>query len=123
MATISGESQNLSNGKSWESSLVLTAASTDERTSDAVDIRNAESVTLFVETSAGVNGGVVKLETAMTEDGPYFVAASVTTSAASTGYSANLSAGDDGLPAKYARARIETAIGVGTVEVYIVVQR
>lgn len=122
MAILSEESL-VREDKGWYMHKVLNDQSTDETTSDAVDIRNAKEVTLFVETGTGVNAGVVKLETAVNSSGPWFVAGSVTTSAASTGYADSIGGGDAGLPAKYARARIETAIGVGTVDVYICVQR
>lgn len=123
VATLSGEAQVHSNGREWELSKVLNDASVDETTSDAVDIRNCSEVGLFVESSAGVNGGVVKLETAMNLDGPWFVAGSVTVAGASSAYADSLGSGEAGLPAKYARARIETVINGGTVDVYIATQK
>lgn len=123
MAIISGEVQTLSGNRLWESSKVLDDQSVDETASSAVNIQNASEVTLFVESGVGVSGGVVKLETAMSESGPWFVAGTVTTAAASTGYADTLGGGDAGMPAKFARARIETVISGGTIDAYIVVQR
>lgn len=124
MAIISEESQVFSDHKEWSSYQVLDNQLADETTSDEVDVRNASAVTLFVETGSVVSGGVVKLETAATTSGPWFVAGSVTTSASNTGYAVTLSGGDDGLPARYARARIETVIaGGGSVDAYIIIQR
>ena len=122
MAIISGEAQVHSGNKEWESLKVLNDQSVDETVSDAVDIRNIDKLSLFVETGAGVSGGVVKLETAMNVDGPWFVAASITAAAASTGYAVSLGGDDDGIPAKYARARIETVISNGTIDAYIIKQ-
>lgn len=123
MAIISGEVKVHSANKELEIAKVFNDESADETASDAVDIRNADKVTLFVESGAGVSGGVVKLETAVNENGPWFVAGSVTVNAASTGFAVSLGGGDDGIPAKYARARIETVISNGTIDAYIAVQR
>ena len=123
MAILSEETKVASGVREWNSFKLLNDSSVDETASSEVDIRNAGEVTLFVETSAGVSGGVVKLETAITSGGPYFVAGSVTTSAASTGYADTIGGGDAGLPAKYARARIETVISGGTIDAYILVQK
>jgi len=126
----SSESQSGSLQREWEAHKVFDNASTDETTSPAIDIKNARSVSLFVETGVGVNAGVVQLEVAMTSSGPWLKVDSVTTSAASTAYQVVTSDALDGntnttvgLPAKYARARIETVIGVGTIDGYLVVQR
>lgn len=123
MAILGGEAQIHSGNKEWESSKVFNDQSVDETASSAVNIQNASEVTLFVETNTGVSGGVVKLETAMSENGPWFVAGSVTAAAASTAYADTIGSGDAGLPAKYARARIETVIIGGTIDAYIIVQR
>lgn len=104
---------------------VLDDELTDEVTSDPVNVEGAKAITLFVEGATGVTGGVVKLETAVNSAGPYFVAGSVTVNAAS-GFAVSLSGGDDGLPARFARARIETVISGGdapSVDAYIVVRK
>lgn len=101
---------------------VLAAQSVDETTSDAVDVFGASAISLMAVSSAGVSNGVVKLETSI--DGvTYYVAGTVTTNAASSAFSDSLAAGDNGFPAIFARARIETVITGGTVDVYIAVQK
>lgn len=123
VATLSGEAQVHSNGRELELFKVLENASIDETASDAVDIRNCSAITLFVETSAGVSAGVVKLETAVNLAGPWFVAGSVSPAAGETGYSDSPGNAAAGLPAKYARARIETVISGGTINAYICTQK
>jgi len=123
MAILSEESQVISNYGCWYGYKLANDISVDETATDAVDVRNARSVTLFVESGAGVSNGVVKLETAMNLTGPWFVAGTVTTNAASTGFADTIGGGDAGLPARYARARIETVISGGTIDVYIAVQQ
>lgn len=123
MAILAGEAKIHSGNKSWESYKVLDDASVDETASSPVEITNIDKLCLFVEAGVGVSGGVVKLETGMSVDGPWFVAGSITTAAASTGYAVTLGGDDDGIPAKYARARIETVISNGTVDAYINLQR
>lgn len=123
MAILSEVSKVHSGTKEWTLYKLLDNQSADETESDAIDITNADLVTLFVESGVGVSNGVVKLETAVQEDGPYFVAGTVTVNAASSAFADSIGGGDVGLPARYARARIETAITGGTVDVYIVVQR
>lgn len=99
---------------------VFNDVSADETKSDAVDTFDNDSVTLVVETGTGVNAGVVKLEGAMTSDyaGTWAELGSVTTSAASTTY--KVAVADNSLP--FMRARVETAIGVGTIDAWIVVR-
>jgi hypothetical protein len=130
VAITSSESELSTIQRGWEAFKVFEDASTDETTSPAIDIRNARSVSLFIETGVGVNAGVVQLEVAMSSGGPWVKVDGVTTAAASTGYQVVTSDALDGntnttvgLPAKYARARIETAIGVGTVDAYLVIQK
>lgn len=130
VAIASSEAQSAALQKEWESHKVFDDKSADETTSPAINIQNARSVSLFVETDASVNAGVVQLEIAMSSGGPWLKVDSVTTSAASTAYQVVTSDKLDGntnttvgLPAKFARARIETAIGVGTIDAYLVVQR
>ena len=124
MAILSGVTSVYPGHKEWELLKLLNDQSSDETTSDDVSIENADSVTLFVETAASTSGGVVQLQTAVTAGGPYFTAASITTSAASVGYAVTLAGGDDGMPARYARARIETAIaGGGSIDAYLVIQK
>ena len=120
MAILSEERKNTKTG-SWVKYKLLNDSANDEVTSDEVDISTAKSVTLFVETNGTVTGGVVQFQTAATTTGPYFAAGSVTTSAGSTGYAVTLSGGDDGFPAHYARARIETSIaGGGSIDAYLI---
>lgn len=124
MAILSEESKLYAlGGREWIAYKLLNDQSVDETTSDSVNIQNASSVTLLVESGAGVSAGVVKLETAITAAGPYYVAGTVTTNAASAAFADTISEGEAGLPAKYARARIETVISGGTVDVYIIVQK
>lgn len=124
MAILSGETKIESDNKEWGLYKLLNDESADETTSSAVLIENARAVTLFIETNGTVSGGVAKLETSVTEAGPYFVAGSVTTAAGSTGYAVSLGGDDDGFPARYARCRIETAIaGGGSIDAYIVIQK
>lgn len=103
--------------------------SVDETTSDALDTSLSSGVTMIVETAAGTNAGVVTLEGAVTSDyaGAWVSLGTVTTSAASTAYALTVSPSNDptsglGLPFPYIRARISTAIGVGSIDVYIVVR-
>lgn len=102
---------------------LLAAQSVDETTSDAIDISGARAVNLVVVSGAGVSNGVVKIEVAMDSAGPFYVAGTVTTNAASSAFSDALGPGDNGFPALWARARIETVITGGTVDAYIVVQK
>lgn len=102
---------------------VLAAQSVDETASDEVNIAGATNISLMALSSAGVSNGVVKIETSMVAGGPYYVAGTVTTNAASSAFSDSVGPGDAGFPALYARARIETVITGGTVDVYIAVQR
>lgn len=110
---------------------MMNDASADETTSDVLDVRNAEGITLLVESGVGVNAGVVTLEGAISSAyaGEWVSLGTVTTSAASTAYacsvspSANPESNAAGLPMPYVRARISTVIGVGTVDVYIVVKK
>lgn len=102
---------------------LLNDASADETTSDAVDVLDAESISLLIEAGTGVNAGVVKLEGAVTSDydGTWYEIASVTTSAGAKLYQAGAAVDEVNFP--YVRARIETVIGVGTIDVYLVVRR
>lgn len=102
---------------------VLAAQSVDETASDAVDISGATAVGLIVNSGAGVSGGVVKIETAVLSTGPWYVAGTVTTNAASSAFADSLGNGDSGFPALFARARIETVISGGTIDAYITVAR
>lgn len=126
MAILSEESIVGNNIREWQKYKLLNDVTDDETASDEVDITNAKSVTLFVESAAGVTGGVVKLDVSVTTGGPYFVAGSVTTNSASAAFADTIAEGEAGLPAKYARARIETVISGGaspSIEAYIIVQR
>lgn len=123
MAILSEEQKLFSGHREWKMVKLMNDASTDETTSDAVEIQNATSVTLLVETSTGVSSGVVKLEVGAVSTGPFYVAGTVTTNAASAAFCDTIAEGEAGLPAKYARARIETVIGGGTVDVYLIIQK
>lgn len=101
---------------------VLDDESADETTSGSVDIAGARAVSLMVASSAGVSSGVVKLETSI-DGSTWYVAGTVTTNAAEAAFSDSLGAGDAGFPAIYARARIETVIGGGTIDAFIAVQK
>src|SRR3990167_7133624 len=126
----SSESQLGAVQREWEAHKVYDDASVDETTSPAIDVRNARSVSLFVETGIGVSGGVVQLQVAMNTAGPWLLVDSITTSAASTAYQVVTSDALDGntnttvgLPAKYARSRIEAVISGGTIDGYLVIQK
>ena len=100
--------------------------SVDETTSDAIDTFEAEEITLLIEAGAGVNGGVVTLEGAVTSDyaGTWVSLGTVTTNGASKLFALSLSptndtSGDIGLPMPYIRARISTVITGGTIDLYI----
>jgi hypothetical protein len=104
--------------------------SADETTTDAVEASNAEAITMVVEAGAGVNAGVVILEGAVssTYAGTWVNLGQVTTSAASKAYAVSapkspIAENGVALPMPYVRARIETAIGVGSVDIYLIVKR
>lgn len=125
MAILSEEVFVSRQSNEWSQFKVLDDTATDETTSSEVDIRGAKSVALHVEASAGVNGGVVKLEAAPRSGytGTWMEIGTVTTNAASKLFSVSADLTVDGLPARVARARVETAISSGSVDIYITVQR
>ena len=126
MAILSQESKLETQNLEWSKYKLMDDASVDETTSDEVDVRNAKAVTLAVEAGAGVSGGVVKLEGAIRSGyaGTWVEMGSLTISAASKLYTVTVDSGDaNGLPLAYIRARIETVISGGTIDVYAVVQK
>lgn len=129
MAILSETSKVRPNSREEKVLKLLNDASTDETTSDAVDSRNVEEATLLVEAGAGVSSGVVKLEGAVSSDysGTWVELGSLTINAANqafaTSIATSLAATDvAGLPIPYVRARIETVIGGGTIDVYLILQ-
>ena len=124
MAILSTDSVTIKLG-SYNNYKVFNDESVDETKSDAIDSRAAKAVTLIVEAGAGVSSGVVKLEGAPTSDyaGTWVEMASLTINVASKIFSATVDVGDaNGLPMPYVRARIETVIGGGTIDAYIITQ-
>ena len=127
MANIQQETHISTQIKEWVSTQVFDDTTIDEtKSSPPVNVSNCEAVSLIVETSSGVSGGVVKLEGAMSSDyaGTWLELGSITTAAASKVYGASVGLGaTTGFPIKFVRARIETAISGGTVDAYIVTQK
>jgi len=126
MAILSEESKIGSQNLEWVKYKLMNDASTDETTSDEVDVRNAKAVTLAVEANTGVSAGVVKLEGAVRSGyaGTWIEMGSLTINAASKLFTVTIDAGDaNGLPLMYIRARIETAISGGNIDVYVIVQK
>ena len=94
--------------------------------STAVDVLDASSLTLLVESSAGTASGVVTLEGARTSDysGTWASITTATTNAASATFVSTVDIGDtSSVPVPYVRARISTVIGSGTADVYLIVRR
>lgn len=106
---------------------VIDGISADETKSDPIDVLLADAVSIVVVTSSGVNAGVVEIEGAIESDysGTWVSLGSITTSAASTVYAKSVALANaaTALPIPYVRAHISTGIGVGTVDVYIIVRR
>lgn len=125
MAILSMVTQVLQALKEVTSYKLFNDVATDETTSDAIEVLDAEAITVVVETSAGVSGGVVLLEGAMTSDyaGTWIFLGSITTSAASKSYDASISLGSGDPLVRYARLRVETAISGGTVDAYLNVRK
>jgi hypothetical protein len=125
MAITSMLSKVLNDGTEVTSYQVLDDISADESVSSEIEVLDAEAITLVVYTSAGVNAGVVLLEGAMTSAyaGTWLALGSITTAAASKAYEASISVGNGDPIVRYVRARIETAIGVGSVDAYINVRK
>lgn len=94
----------------------LVAASSDETFSASLDMGQVcTSWALQVNPSAALSAGVVMLELSL--DGVNFVTNQATSGALSGAGSVLVFAVDK--PARYARARIETAVAGGTVTVFI----
>ena len=103
---------------------LLDDESVDETASTAVDALDFERATLLVETGAGVNAGVVTLDGARTAAyaGTWAeLGETAALAAASTTYLKTVDASV--LPVPFIRARISTAIGVGTIDAYLILQR
>ena len=118
------DNQSLSGNREFQSIKVFNDQSVDETTSNEVDARHMRGICLFVETSAGVSGGVVEIESAPYAGytGTWKQLGTVTTSAASTMYAVTADESQDGLPARVVRARISTVISGGTIDAYILGQ-
>lgn len=101
---------------------LLNDESVDETTSTAVPCSGATAITLLVESSAGVSGGVVTLEAARTADytGTWQSLETVTTNAATATFTASE---QTSLPQLFVRARISTVIAGGTIDAYIITHR
>ena len=126
MAILS-ESSRVRNGNTEVSIYkLLDDAATAQTSSTAVDVLDASSLTLLVESSAGTASGVVTLEGARTSDysGNWASITTATTNAASTTFISTVDTGDTAsVPVPYVRARISTVIGSGKVDVYLIVRR
>lgn len=126
MAILSEESKVHSGHKEWNLYKVFNDQSVDETKSDEVDARNAEQISLIVDTGTGVSSGVVKLEGAAIAGytGTWIELGSITLTAASKEYGVSVGIGTTtGMPVRVVRARIETVIGGGNVDAYIGIQR
>lgn len=126
MATSETSSVKATNNKSTIIKKVLDDESTIEVASDEEDLRDADSVTLVVVSGAGVNAGVVTLEGAMEAGytGTWLSLGALTINAASKIFGKTIDLSDDPNPVfPFVRARISTGIGVGTVDVYLVIRR
>lgn len=126
MAILS-ESSRIRSGNTEVSIYKLLDDTSDVNTSStAVDVLDASSLTLLVESSAGTASGVVTLEGARTSDysGNWASITTATTNAASTTFISTVDTGDTAsVPVPYVRARISTVIGSGKVDVYLIVRR
>ncbi len=91
--------------------------------SDTIDVREAKGVSILVESGAGVSGGVVTLEGAVSSSyaGTWVSLGTVTTNAASTTFKAGYE--QETGPVPYVRARVSTTISGGTADVYLLVQK
>lgn len=116
--------QTLQGNKQFTSTKVFNDKSADETTSSEVDARHARAISLYVESGAGVSGGVVEIEAAPYAGyaGTWKQLGTVTTSGASTLYAVTADETQDGLPARVVRARISTIISGGTIDAYILTQ-
>jgi len=129
MSIISVEGKTFNSDREYVIYKLMNDSSLDETTSDEVDVSIYDEVSLVVESSAGVSGGVVTLEGAISSDftGTWASFGTITTSAATTTYilSANEPDGTTkvGLPIKYLRARISTVVSDGTLDVYLMCRR
>jgi len=126
MAILS-ESSRVRNGNTEVSIYKLLDDTSDVNTSStAVDVLDASSLTLLVESSAGTASGVVTLEGARTSDytGSWASITTTTTNAASATFVSTVDIGDtSSVPVPYVRARISTVINGGKVDVYLIVRR
>ena len=126
MAILS-ETSRVRNGSTEVSIYKLLDDEADAQTSStAVDVLDASSLTLLVESSAGTASGVVTLEGARTStySGTWASITTATTNAASATFVSTVDIGDtSSVPVPYVRARISTVIGSGTVDVYLIVRR
>ncbi len=112
-------------GRECTRSQVLSGAQT-AASSDEVDARNAEQISLFVNTGTGVSGGTVLLEGAPTAayTGTWVSLGSITTNAASKAFAVSVGLGAiTGLPCRVVRARISSGLTGGTMDAYIFIQR
>ncbi len=118
------DNQTQSGNKLFTSKKVLVAKSALNEASGEVDARHARAVTLFVESSAGVNGAIVRLESAPYAGftGTWKNLGEVTLSAPTIAEAITAVEGDDGLPARVVRARITVAVTGGTIDAYIETQ-
>lgn len=126
MAILSEESKIRRDGKETITYKLMNDSSAAETTSDAISAINADSVSIVVESSAGVSGGVVTLEGALTSDytGTWASLTTATANAATKTFVATNDMSDSAaVPLPYVRARISTVITGGTVDVYMIVRK
>ena len=126
MAILGEESKVLQEIREIVTYKLLNDSSVDETTSTAVDVLDSEAITLLVESSAGVSGGVVTLEAARTADfaGTWASLGTVTTDAATAVFLLTIDTGDAaGVPVPFVRARVSTVMTGGTVDAYLIKRR
>lgn len=95
-----------------------------EGTSDVIDARLAQAVSLIVDTGTGVSGGTVLLEGSpvSTYSGTWISLGSITSNAQSKLFGASVGLGaTSGFPVRYVRARISSNIVGGTASAYLVI--
>jgi len=112
-------------GKELTRYKVFSAAS-DTASGDELDARNADAISLLVESSTGVSAGTVLLEGAPSASytGTWISLGSLTINAASKAFGVSIGLGaTTGFPCRVVRARISSAITGGTIVAYIFIQR
>jgi hypothetical protein len=105
---------------------LMNDASAANTLSDEFEALDMETVTLVVESSAGVSSGAVVLEGAALAayTGTWATLATLTINAATKVFAATINLSTSaGLPMPRIRARISTIIGGGTIDAYLAVRK